>query len=76
LRALTVRYGLRIGLVVSAALFAALHLGGDVGWVVVPLFAIGIILGWAYARTGNLLTNVTAHAVNNAIGVLLLYRSH
>ncbi|HWE64817.1 MAG TPA: CPBP family intramembrane glutamic endopeptidase [Chloroflexota bacterium] len=75
LRALTVRYGLPIGLVVSSALFAVLHLGGAVGWVVVPLFVVGLVLGWAYARTGNLITSITAHAINNLIGVLLLYGS-
>lgn len=73
LRALTIRYGLPSGLLVSSALFALLHLGGDVGWVVVPLFVVGIILGWAYARTGTLLTSITAHTVNNLIGVILLY---
>lgn len=75
LRALTVRYGLPIGLVVSSVLFAILHLAGGVGWVAVPLFVVGLILGWGYARTGNLLTNITAHALNNAIGVILLYTS-
>lgn len=73
LRVLTARYGLGVGLVVSSALFAALHLAGGVGWEVVPLFVIGLILGWAYARTGNLLTDMTAHALNNGIGVVLLY---
>jgi membrane protease YdiL (CAAX protease family) len=73
LRALTARYGLVVGLVLSSALFAALHLPGNVGWEAVPLFVIGMILGWAYARTGNLLTDMTAHALNNGIGVVLLY---
>ena len=59
----------------SSALFAVLHLAGGVGWVAVPLFVVGLILGWGYARTGNLLTNITAHALNNAIGVILLYTS-
>gem|GEM_PF-1250996 len=74
LRALSVRYGLARGLLFSSALFAALHIAGDpsVGWEVVPLFAIGLILGWGYARTGTLIADVTAHAVNNAIGVVLL----
>lgn len=74
LRALSVRYGLARGLLLSSALFAALHIAGDpnVGWEVVPLFAIGLILGWGYARTGTLVADVTAHAVNNAIGVVLL----
>lgn len=75
LRALTVRYGLPTGITLSSALFAVLHLGGNVGLVVVPLFVVGIILGWAYARTGNLLTSITAHAINNLISVLILYHT-
>lgn len=75
LRALSVRYGFPAGLAVSSALFALLHLVGGVGWVVVPLFAVGAILGWGYARTGNLLTDITAHSVNNLIGLVLLYTS-
>lgn len=73
LRAMTARYGLRVGLITSSALFAVLHLAGGVGWEVLPLFVVGIILGWGYALTGNLITDMSAHALNNAIGVVLLY---
>ena len=75
LRALTVRYGVGVGVIISSALFALLHLAGDpqIGWVTLPLFIVGAILGWGYARTGNLITNVTAHAMNNIIGLAILY---
>ena len=73
LRTMTARYGLRAGLIASSALFAVLHLAGGVGWEVFPLFVIGIILGWGYALTGNLITDISAHALNNAIGVVILY---
>jgi membrane protease YdiL (CAAX protease family) len=73
LRALAIQHGFRPALALSSLLFAGLHLLGDVGWVAVALFFVGAILGWGFARTGNLITDITAHAVNNAIGLMLLY---
>jgi membrane protease YdiL (CAAX protease family) len=75
LRGLSVRYGLPAGIVISSAVFGLLHLTGGVGWGVVALFAVGAILAWGYARTGNLLTNVTAHVLNNIVGLIALYHS-
>ncbi len=72
LRALTVRYGFPIGVAISSLFFGLLHLTGGVGLVVVPLIVIGAILAWGYGRTGNPITNITAHALNNLIGVILL----
>jgi uncharacterized protein len=72
LRALTVRYGFPIGVAVSSLFFGLLHLTGGVGWVFIPLIVIGAILAWGYGRTGNPITNITAHALNNLIGVILL----
>jgi membrane protease YdiL (CAAX protease family) len=73
LRALAIQHGFRPALTLSSLLFAALHLLGGVGWEAVALFFVGAILGWGFARTGNLITDVTAHALNNAIGLMLLY---
>lgn len=73
LRALAIQHGFRPALIVSSLLFAGLHLLGGVGWEAVALFFIGALLGWGFTRTGNLITDVTAHAVNNAIGLMLLY---
>jgi CAAX protease family protein len=75
LRALTVRYGFPVGVAVSSLFFGLLHLTGGVGLVVVPLIVIGAILAWGYGRTGNPITNITAHALNNLIGVILLLTS-
>jgi membrane protease YdiL (CAAX protease family) len=36
------------------------------------LIVVGALLAWGYARTGNLITDITAHALNNLIGVVLL----
>jgi membrane protease YdiL (CAAX protease family) len=73
LRALAIRHGFRPALTLSSLLFAGLHLLGGVGWEAVALFFVGAILGWGFTRTGNLITDVTAHALNNAIGLMLLY---
>jgi membrane protease YdiL (CAAX protease family) len=72
LRALTVRYTFPVGIAGSSLLFGLLHLTGGVGWVFIPLIVIGAILAWGYGRTGNPITNITAHALNNLIGVILL----
>jgi membrane protease YdiL (CAAX protease family) len=72
-RALTVRYRMPIGLVVSAVFFGLLHLTGGVGWGAVDLAVIGVILAWGYARTGNPLTNISAHVLNNLVGLVVLY---
>ena len=52
---------------ISAALFGGAHLQLD---VFLPLAALGFILAWAYHRTGSLWTNITMHALFNAIAVL------
>jgi membrane protease YdiL (CAAX protease family) len=73
LRAVTTRYSLAVGLLVSSVAFGALHLLGGVKWEAIALMAVGAVLGFGYARTGNLITNVTAHMFNNIIGLILLY---
>jgi membrane protease YdiL (CAAX protease family) len=73
LRAVATRYSLQIGLLVSSLAFGALHLLGGVTWEAIALMAVGAVLGFGYARTGNLITNVTAHMFNNIIGLILLY---
>lgn len=66
-RAVAVRKGVPVGYIVSAGAFAAFHLTGGLDlWPIVPvLFVIGLLLCFAYRRTGNLLADITAHAVNN-----------
>ncbi len=55
------------GALISAAVFGGAHLQLD---VFLPLAALGFILAWAYHRTGSLWTNITMHALFNAIAVL------
>jgi membrane protease YdiL (CAAX protease family) len=72
-RALTVRYGFPVGIVGSSIAFGLLHVLGGVTWEALGLVAIGAVLAYGYARTGNLITNVTAHVLNNLIGLIALY---
>ena len=61
-----------LSVIVSAALFAAMHLE-PVRFAL--LFAIGLILGWARVHRNNTTTSIVAHMTNNmpgAIGILFL----
>lgn len=70
-RAVAVRKGVPIGYAVSALAFAGSHL---LLTVIPSLFVVGLLLCFAYRRSGNLLANITAHAFNNgfAFAVALL----
>jgi uncharacterized protein len=58
------------GAVASSALFSLAHLQLD---IFVPIFALGFALAWCYHRTGSLWTNITLHALFNAISTIVWY---
>jgi membrane protease YdiL (CAAX protease family) len=66
-RALAVRKGVFPAYVISAATFALFHLssGSDLLPLTPIFFVIGLLLCFAYRRTGNLLADITAHVLNN-----------
>jgi membrane protease YdiL (CAAX protease family) len=67
--ALAPRLGVLGSALISALLFGAIH--GDP--VLFPtLAALGFIGAIAYAATGNLTVSVTLHALNNALGAVIL----
>jgi membrane protease YdiL (CAAX protease family) len=66
-RGLANSFGWVWGALISAGIFGAAHLQLD---VFLPLAALGFALAWAYHRTGSLWTNITMHALFNAIAVL------
>lgn len=72
--ALTRVAGARGALVISSALFAALH--GVAGLPV--LFALSLFLGWLQLRTRSLLVPWSAHALHNAVqlGLALALGKH
>jgi membrane protease YdiL (CAAX protease family) len=63
-RLLSRRAGLVAGLVISSAMFAAVHLN-PTGLVV--YFGIGMVLAWIHHRTGSLLAPIAGHVVHNSL---------
>ncbi len=62
-------YSLKKSILVSSLLFGLFHLNP---WQFFSAFFIGILLGWVYYRTGNLLYSILLHAFFNAIPVIIL----
>jgi membrane protease YdiL (CAAX protease family) len=58
----------------TAALFAAVHSG--VWPTPVPLFVLGLGLGYLVARTGRILPAVVVHGLFNAVSALLVLRGN
>ncbi len=69
LPALAKQMPLRRALLVSAVIFAFIHVWSDPrSWpLAIPLSVVGWILGVLYVRTGSLRTSIVCHAVFNAI---------
>ncbi len=56
-------------IVVSSALFAAMH--ASIG-TFIPLFAAGVLLAWLYLRTRSIWPPIAAHSTQNALAILSL----
>ncbi|MFD2722089.1 CPBP family intramembrane glutamic endopeptidase [Hymenobacter monticola] len=59
-----------VGVWVAAAIFSAIHLQ-FFGFV--PRFVLGLVLGYLYLWSGNILVSMAAHFTQNAFQLLLLY---
>ena len=70
LRGLTNRWRFTPALIVSAAVFAALHLAPA---LLLPVFVTGLLLGWVYHRTGSLWPCIAVHAAQNLVAVLSMW---
>jgi len=70
LSAFDLRWGATAGIVVSSALFAAMHV---TPFAIPPIFVLSLVLGWLFERTRSLTVCVVAHAVFNGSGLVLLY---
>lgn len=63
----------------SSALFAVLHVQwgsmdvSQAAALVISIFVLGTILAWTYDQTGSLIPGMIAHAMNNAVTLLLFY---
>ena len=55
-------------IVISAAFFAGIHFNP---WQAVPAFALGLLFGYVYYRTGSLKLTMLMHFTNNTAALLL-----
>jgi membrane protease YdiL (CAAX protease family) len=63
----------RFGIVVTAILFAALHIQYAVSFATLEVFVLGLGLGWLRVRSGSTLTGMVTHAgYDIAVGFLSL----
>ena len=67
LQGLAGRWGFAPALVVSAAIFSALHLAPA---LLLPVFFTGLLLGYLYRRTGSLWPCIAVHAAQNLVAVI------
>ena len=68
LRGLLHSKGPLVAITVSAAFFAVIHLNP---WQAIPAFALGLLFGYAYYRTGSLKLTMLMHCINNTMAVIL-----
>ena len=54
----------------SALIFAAAHVNPQ---AFLPLFGAGLLLAFAYRRSGSIVPAMIAHAINNGVGLAILY---
>ncbi len=62
------RFGVRRALLFSSLLFGLFHI--DPG-AIVPTFALGLVLGWVYLKTGSVWPAMFAHGLHNTVAVLI-----
>ena len=62
------RFGVRRALLLSSLVFGLFHI--DPG-AIVPTFALGLVLGWVYLKTGSIWPSIFAHALHNGVAVLI-----
>ncbi|HEY3740625.1 MAG TPA: type II CAAX endopeptidase family protein [Bryobacteraceae bacterium] len=70
LKGFIARYSVMRGILLSAALFGALH----VSLVkLIPTVSLGLVLGWLYSELGSIWPGVFAHACNNSVAFLAAF---
>ena len=61
---------IHVSIFITAALFSAIHMQ-FLGFI--PRMLMGVVLGYMYAYSGNIYTNIVAHFFNNASQVVMSY---
>lgn len=62
--ALKKRWGMNAALVLSAALFSSIHQNV---FAFLPVFVLGLVLGYLYEERGNLMPSIFLHVIHNSI---------
>ncbi len=64
LRAFSNKWGMIYGSIISAALFAILHMQPE---VIIPIFILGLIINSIVIKSRSIIPAICFHAFNNAI---------
>jgi membrane protease YdiL (CAAX protease family)/uncharacterized RDD family membrane protein YckC len=57
----------------SAVIFSAFHAGWQEPTLFLPIFAVGVLLAYVYAKSGSIWPGVIVHMSLNIVGVLTIY---
>lgn len=68
LNGLSKKYNDKVAIVVSAFLFATMHMNFQQG---INAFLLGIVMGYLYTKTKSLYISIFAHFINNGIGIII-----
>lgn len=58
-------------LLIAGGFFASIHFHAVTPWMLLPLWALGIILGWLYETTRSLYPSILVHALFNGVNLIL-----
>lgn len=62
------KYGIKVNIVLTALLFAAFHLDP---FRFLPVFLLGMLLGYLTLRSGSIFNSMISHAINNSLALLM-----
>jgi len=62
------KYGMKVNIVLTAFLFAAFHLDP---FRFLPVFLLGLLLGYLTLRSGSIYNSMLSHAINNGLALFI-----
>ncbi|MDD3104208.1 MAG: CPBP family glutamic-type intramembrane protease, partial [Candidatus Cloacimonetes bacterium] len=63
------KYGIKVNIVLTALLFAAFHLDP---FRFLPVFFLGMLLGYLTLRSGSIFNSMISHAINNSLALIIV----
>ncbi len=63
------KYGMKVNIVLTALLFAAFHLDP---FRFLPVFLLGMLLGYLTLRSGSIVNSMISHAINNSLALIMI----